>query len=78
MADSLANLTPEQLAQIPASKILDFLRQRSPKGGMEVPGFPPLDTSISQSLSLGLSSAPRFEAKDAEKWLGYWRRIGFM
>ncbi|KAF9254619.1 acetyl-CoA synthetase-like protein [Marasmius fiardii PR-910] len=70
--------SPELLAQIPASKILDFLRHRNWKAETEVLGFPPLDTSISQSLSPGLKNAPQFQIKDAEKWLEYWRRIKFM
>ncbi|KAL0565697.1 hypothetical protein V5O48_016323 [Marasmius crinis-equi] len=77
-SESRYTSSPELLSQIPASKILDYFRERSSKAGAEVPGYPSLDTRICRTLSSRLGDAPQFERKEAERWLKYWRKIGFI
>jgi hypothetical protein len=70
-----------QLAELPALKILDFLRDsgcRNANADTEVLGLPLLDTSTSRALSPTLCRVPKFEDADAEKWLAFWNSVGFL
>ncbi|KAJ8081122.1 putative NRPS-like protein biosynthetic cluster [Marasmius tenuissimus] len=77
-SESRCASSPELLAQIPASTILDFFRERRSKSGPEALGYPLLDTSIAQSLSRGLREVTPTGIEEAERWLRYWKRIRFL
>lgn len=78
---SESQATVEELDQIPALKLLAFFRDcdfRPAQENTEILGLPSLDTSVMISMSPSLKGAAQLDSDDGERWLSYWKGIGYI
>ena len=64
----------------PALKILQFFKDAAGGTSSEAMGIPALDVMQARGAApaLGKESLPQLGAEDAERWLKYWKGIGFL
>lgn len=73
--------TIEKLKAVPALRLLSFYRNILPASDEagDAMGFPRLVCSNAVALASTLSNQPKqLNERDAEAWLAYWGRIGFL